>query len=99
MSKSQVTISLDCMGGDFGVSIVVPAALDALSKFKHLSLILVGDEDAINKELDDKAKNFSSRIEIQHATQVVGSSEAPSLAFTSRKTRKFPPVPVKFVSK
>ena len=49
MSKSQVTISLDCMGGDFGVSIVIPAALDALAKYKHLSLILVGDETAIRK--------------------------------------------------
>ena len=85
MSKSQVTISLDCMGGDFGVSIVIPAALDALSKYKHLSLILVGDEDAINKELGDKVKNFSSRIQIQHATQVVGSSEAPSLALRGKK--------------
>lgn len=85
MSKSQVTISLDCMGGDFGVSIVVPAALDALSKYKHLSLILVGDEDAIKKELAGKAAKFSSRIDIKHATQVVGSSEAPSLALRGKK--------------
>ena len=47
MSKSQVTISLDCMGGDFGTPIVVPAALDALKKYKNLSLILVGDQVAI----------------------------------------------------
>ena len=85
MSKSQVTISLDCMGGDFGVSIVVPAALDALSKYKHLSLILVGDEDAIKKELGDNATKFSSRLNIQHATQVVGSSEAPSSALRGKK--------------
>ena len=85
MSKSQVTISLDCMGGDFGVSIVIPAALDALAKYKHLSLILVGDEASINKELGDKANKFSSRLEIQHATQVVGSSEAPSLALRGKK--------------
>ena len=73
------------MGGDFGVSIVIPAALDALAKYKHLSLILVGDETAINKELGDKAAKFSSRIQIQHATQVVGSSEAPSLALRGKK--------------
>ena len=85
MSKSQVTISLDCMGGDFGVSIVVPAALDALSKYKNLSLILVGDEEAIKQELGDKAANYSSRIKIHHATQVVGSDEAPSLALRGKK--------------
>lgn len=85
MSQSQVTISLDCMGGDFGVSIVVPAALDALSKYKHLSLILVGDEELIKEELGDKAEKFSSRIDIQHATQVVASDEAPSLALRGKK--------------
>jgi len=85
MSNSQVTISLDCMGGDFGVSIVVPAALKALSKYKHLSLILVGDEDAIKQELGDKATTYSSRLDIQHATQVVGSDEAPSLALRGKK--------------
>ncbi|MCW8900211.1 MAG: phosphate acyltransferase PlsX, partial [Gammaproteobacteria bacterium] len=85
MSKSQVTISLDCMGGDYGVSIVVPAALDALSKYKNLSLILVGDENAIKQELGDNATKFSSRIDVQHATQVVGSSEAPSVALRGKK--------------
>lgn len=85
MSKSQVTISLDCMGGDFGVSIVIPAALTALEKHPHLSLILVGDESAIKEELGDKANKFSSRINIQHATQVVGSAEAPSQALRGKK--------------
>lgn len=85
MSKSQVTISLDCMGGDFGVSIVIPAALDALSNYKHLSLILVGDEKAIKNELGEKFAKFSSRIKIQHATQVVGSSEGPALALRGKK--------------
>ncbi len=85
MSKSQVTISLDCMGGDFGVPIVVPAALDALKKYKHLSLILVGDEDKIRQQLAGAEKPFASRLEIQHASQVVGSDELPSLALRGKK--------------
>jgi len=85
MGKSKVTISLDCMGGDFGAPIVVPAALDALSKYKNLSLILVGDQTVIENELGEQAKTFSSRIKIQHASQVVGSSEAPSLALRGKK--------------
>lgn len=85
MSKSQVTISLDCMGGDFGAPIVVPAALDALTKYKNLSLILVGDKAIIEKELGEQAKSFSSRLEIQHTSQVVESSEAPSLALRGKK--------------
>jgi len=85
MSKSQVTISLDCMGGDFGASIVVPAALDALKKYKHLSLILVGDESTIKQELGDKLTTLSPRLSIQHASQVVDSDEAPSLALRGKK--------------
>lgn len=85
MSKSQVTISLDCMGGDFGPSVVVAAALDALSKYKHLSTILVGDEKRIQQELGNQAAKFSSRITIQHTTQVVGSDEAPSKALRGKK--------------
>lgn len=85
MSNSQVTISLDCMGGDFGPSVVVPAALDALSRHKHLSLILVGDETAIQQELGDAASKYSSRISVQHASEVVGSDEAPSLALRGKK--------------
>ena len=73
------------MGGDFGVSIVVPAALNALTKYAHLSLILVGDEEAIKQELGDNTNEFSSRLEIQHASQIVGSSEAPSLALRGKK--------------
>ncbi len=85
MSKSQVTISLDCMGGDFGVSIVIPAALDALSKYPNLSLILVGDETTIREALGEQADRYGSRLSIQHTTQVVGSSEPPSQALRGKK--------------
>jgi len=85
MSKSQVTISLDCMGGDFGPSIVVPAALDALSKYKHLSLILVGDENIIGQQLGNMASVYKSRLEVTHSTQVVASDEAPSQALRGKK--------------
>jgi glycerol-3-phosphate acyltransferase PlsX len=73
------------MGGDFGAPTVVPAALDALTKYKNLSLILVGDKATIEKELGEQAKSFSSRLEIQHTSQVVESSEAPSLALRGKK--------------
>ena len=41
------TIALDAMGGDFGPSEIVPAALFALKKHNALHLVLVGKEDLV----------------------------------------------------
>lgn len=79
------TISLDAMGGDFGPQIVVPAAVSALQAHSDLKLILVGDSAQIETELQSVPSEYSERIEIQHATQVVGMSEPPAQALRSKK--------------
>jgi len=81
--SSQISIALDCMGGDFGPSIVVPAALLALKKHTDLELILVGDKEAIYAEL--KANKNNPAISVQHTSQVVSSNELPSLALRGKK--------------
>ena len=61
--------ALDAMGGDFAPHAVVQGALDALNiSSNHLSLILVGDETAIRKELNE---HDSNSIEIVHTDDVV----------------------------
>ena len=47
------TISLDCMGGDFGPQVVVPAALSVLNKHDDIQLILVGDRETIEEQLTE----------------------------------------------
>ena len=49
-------ISVDCMGGDNGLSVTVPAALNFLKKNKSVSVILVGNPELLKKELK-KQKN------------------------------------------
>ncbi|MFW5970116.1 MAG: phosphate acyltransferase, partial [Halofilum sp. (in: g-proteobacteria)] len=49
--SARMTIALDAMGGDHGPSVVVPAALSALSRHPGLELILVGDEAVLRAEL------------------------------------------------
>lgn len=86
MSDSQVNISLDCMGGDFGPSIVVPAAIDALKLYTNLSLVLVGDEEKINNELgSNNIDRFGDRLSVKHTSQVVHSDDLPSHALRSKK--------------
>ena len=89
MNNKTITISLDAMGGDFGPDTVIPAAFEILDLYSYVNLIITGDE-ALLKEKIDKQQQLSpvkdlSRITIQHASQVVGSNEAPSSALRGKK--------------
>lgn len=73
-------IALDAMGGDFGVEVVVPAALEALSRHDELELILVGDETRIKSRAP-----AHPRLSIRHASQQVEMDESPSKALRFKK--------------
>ncbi|MDH5408469.1 MAG: phosphate acyltransferase, partial [Gammaproteobacteria bacterium] len=81
----DATISLDGMGGDHGPDVVVPAALMALKKHPGLKLILVGDTKILTDKLAEHNATISSNLSIQHASQVVGMDELPSLALRGKK--------------
>ncbi|MFP4610181.1 MAG: phosphate acyltransferase PlsX [Thiohalophilus sp.] len=85
MTNTSITIALDCMGGDFGPDVVVPAAFKALSRHPELNLILVGQEPVIEQAIQAQKKKNSDRLSIHHATQVVGMDELPSQALRGKK--------------
>jgi len=76
-------IAIDCMGGDHGPSVTVPAALRFLGEQAGVSLILVGQEDAIRPLLASHASN--PRLSIVHASEIVGMDESPALALRNKK--------------
>ncbi len=78
-------IALDAMGGDYGPKVTVPAALDCLQEFPYLRLILVGQHDAVAAELARYASPHKERVEIRHASQVVGMDDPPSKALRSKR--------------
>ena len=43
----MVRIAVDCMGGDHGVSVTVPACAEALKRWPELHLLLVGQHEAL----------------------------------------------------
>ncbi len=71
------------MGGDHGPAVVVEGAATAVREF-GASIILVGDRDAIEREV---ARLDAGRldIEIRHASQVVGMAETPSVALRRKR--------------
>jgi glycerol-3-phosphate acyltransferase PlsX len=75
-----ITVALDAMGGDFGPRVTVPAAVQALSHFPALKVILVGDQQAITTQLYQLGSVPFSRLEVRHSERVIANSEKPSLA-------------------
>jgi glycerol-3-phosphate acyltransferase PlsX len=78
-------IALDAMGGDHGLSVVIPAALKALENYSDISLTLVGDEQQIKAGLASHKATANERIQIKHASQVVTMEDSPALALKSKK--------------
>ena len=82
---SLQTVSLDAMGGDHGLSVTVPAAIASLAEHPNLSLILVGDQDQIRDELAKHQYPDASRMQVQHASQIVEMDEKPAQAMRFKK--------------
>ncbi len=84
MSK-PTTIALDAMGGDFGPSVVVPAAVKMLRDDLALHIVLVGDENDIRAQLHNLPVEAEARTRIVHTTERVEMDELPSHALRTKK--------------
>jgi glycerol-3-phosphate acyltransferase PlsX len=76
-------IAIDCMGGDHGPSVTVPAALRFLQDYPGASLILVGREDALRPMLGGRRDD--ERLRVVNASEVVEMDESPALALRVKK--------------
>jgi glycerol-3-phosphate acyltransferase PlsX len=72
-------VALDCMGSDKGVGMMVKGASLALEKYEDLSLLLVGDSEAILSECE-KNDIPMDRVEILHASQLITNYDSPATA-------------------
>jgi glycerol-3-phosphate acyltransferase PlsX len=81
----SVTIAIDVMSGDHGLSETLPAALASLAEIQELSLLLVGDEASIKQDLGDNLSRWGDRLKIIHASQVVEMDDTPSKVLRSKR--------------
>ena len=79
-----ITLAVDAMGGDHGPKITVPASINALTRYDQLHIILVGDKELIEKELQ-RNKYTNTRLSIQHTSEVVEMDESPQSALKNKK--------------
>ena len=81
----DVTVAVDCMGGDHGPHVTVPAALAGIAARSDLDLILVGLRDAIEAELRARGAEPGPRLRIHHASEIVGMDEPVATALRSKR--------------
>jgi phosphate acyltransferase len=81
----HVTLAIDCMGGDHGPKVTVPAALAFHDSHPDDRLILVGLGEPIEEELRRANAARSERLSVHHASEVVAMDEHPRQALRNKK--------------
>src|SRR4051812_8415389 len=81
----DVTVAIDCMGGDHGAHVTVPAVLRYLADDAESAFILVGRQPEIEAELARHGAQASPRLRVRHAAEVVEMDDPPATALRSKK--------------
>src|SRR5262245_54943583 len=81
----DVTVAVDCMGGDHGAHVTVPAALSWLRHDPEAACVLVGRRETIERELARHRAGPGARLTIRDATEVVEMDEGIATALRAKK--------------
>ena len=79
------TVAIDCMSGDHGPSVTVPAALAYVRRDPSCSLLLVGLQDVLDAELKRLGALHEPRLTVVHASEVISMDEPPAQALRGKK--------------
>jgi len=87
-----VRIAIDCMGGDHGPSVTVPAALRFVASVSDARLLLVGRSDVLEPalasaraKLRQRGASLAERIELRNASEVVAMDDPPATALRGKR--------------
>ena len=73
------------MGGDHGLHVTVPAALEFQARLADVEIVLVGPEDALQAELAAHGASPGPRRRLRAASQLVAMDEPPAQALRYKK--------------
>jgi glycerol-3-phosphate acyltransferase PlsX len=80
-----IKISIDCMGGDHGPSVTIPAAISFVKHEPDAELILVGLEAELRAELKKHNAENHPRLSVVHASEVVTMDDPLEVALRRKK--------------
>jgi glycerol-3-phosphate acyltransferase PlsX len=78
-------IAVDAMGGDHAPREIVAGTVQAAREFTDVQFILVGDKDAVEREISVSQGVGLSNISVQHSPQVVGMGDHPTEALRGKR--------------
>ena len=81
----DVTVAVDCMGGDHGPHVTVPAALDFLRQCEGVNIVLVGCRTKSTRNCAKPAAICSHALPCSTRSEAVGMDEAPASALRGKK--------------
>ncbi|MFA5663495.1 phosphate acyltransferase PlsX [Castellaniella sp.] len=84
MPERRVCIAIDCMGGDHGLPVTVPAAVAFVRAHADVRCLLVGDESLIAAALQDQAAPHGA-FEVIHASEIVTMHDSVEIALRRKK--------------
>lgn len=79
-----VKVALDAMGGDNAPGEIIRGAIDAVHMRQDIQVILVGQQDVIQKELSQYAYD-EKQILIRQASEIIETAEQPVMAIRRKK--------------
>src|SRR5438270_2620291 len=80
-----VKLTIDCMGGDHGPSVTVPAAVNFVRSHPDAQLLLVGIESAIRAQLKKLKAQDLSALTVVPASEVVAMDDPVEVALRKKK--------------
>jgi glycerol-3-phosphate acyltransferase PlsX len=81
----DVTIAIDCMGGDHGPSVTLPAVFHFLQSDIQAGVILVGLPGEVEAAVLKEKARFGNRLRFQAASEVVGMHDPVATALRIKK--------------
>ena len=82
--SANIRVVVDAMGGDHAPAEIVKGALDALQEEEKLTILLVGQQGPLERELQ-KYQYDKSRVETVFAEEVIEMAESPVIAIRKKK--------------
>ena len=86
-SPPAIRVAIDAMGGDHGLVVTIPAAVEFLERNPGASVLLVGQAPRIEAALGEQAAfpQLQSRIQIRHTDEVVAMDDPPAVALKGKR--------------
>lgn len=85
MSNQLIRIAIDCMGGDVGLAVTIPAAVQFAQQYDDVFCLLVGDQAAIAEHLKQHRGPSREWYEVIHASEVVTMDDSVEVALRRKK--------------